>query len=73
MHIEIVTTGQRAFWWRVKTDDGRVLLTSKRSSYERDARQAAADFVKQLKAATLSIAETTVDESGLDTAPRQLL
>ena len=78
MFIEIVTTGPREYWWRIKADDGCIVLTSKRSRYERDARKRAADFVRQLKTATcglelLPIAFATVDESKLDTAPRQLM
>ena len=78
MFIEIVKTAAREFWWRIKADDGRILLTSKRSRYERDARKDAADFARQLKTATcglelLPIAYATVDESNLDTAPRQLM
>jgi len=78
MRIEIVTTGPREFWWRIKTDDGCIPLSSKRSRYERDARKRAADFVRHLKAATcgleeLPMAAAMIDESNLDTAPRQLM
>ena len=78
MFIEIVKTAAREFWWRIKADDGRILLTSKRSREEKFARQDAVDFVRQLKTATcglelLPIAYATVDESNMDTAPRQLM
>jgi len=78
MFIEIVKTGPRKFWWRIKADDGQVVLTSGSVPYEKFARKDATDFVRQLKTATcglglLPIAFATVDESGLDTSPRQLM
>ena len=78
MFIEIVKTGPRKFWWRIKGNDGLVVLTSGSVPYEKFARKDAADFARQLKTATcglelLPIAFATVDESKLDTAPRQLM
>ena len=78
MRIEIVTTGPRKFWWRIKCDDGSVVLTSGSVPYEKLARKNAADFVRKLKTATyglelLPIAAVTVDESWIDTSPKQLL
>jgi len=78
MFIEIFKTGPREFWWRIKADDGRILLTSKRSREDKFARKDAEDFVRQLKTATcglelLPIAYATVDESNMDTAPRHLM
>jgi len=78
MFIEIVKTGPRKFWWRIKGNDGLVVLTSGSVPYEKFARKDAADFVQQLKTATcglelLRIAAATVDESWIDTSPRHLM
>ena len=78
MFIEIVKMGPRKFRWRIKTDNGMVVLNSGTTTEEKFARQNAADFVRQLKTATrgldlLPIAYATVDESWLDTSPIQLM
>jgi len=78
MFIEVVKTGPRKFWWRIKADDGQVVLNSGSTTEEKFARRDAADFVRQLKTATcglelLPIAAATVDESWIDTSPRQLM
>ena len=78
MFIEIVKTGPRKFRWRIKVDDGRVVLNSGFTTEEKFARKSAADFVRQLKTATcglelLPIAFAIVDESWLDTSPIQLM
>jgi len=78
MFIEIVKMGPRKFRWRIKTDNGMVVLNSGTTTEEKFVRKDAADFVRQLKTATrgldlLPIAYATVDESWLDTSPIQLM